>query len=302
MRDFTSDILDLLLSTIKSDGYKFMTVAGYLRNPSPGTVILRHDVDSRPENSLRCAQMEKKLGIAGTYYFRTVPGAWNEEVIREIQRMGHEAGYHYEDLAAAGGDYGKAIKRFEENLAKLRRLVPVETICMHGSPLSKHDNRLLWEKYNYRDYGIEGEPYLDLDFQTIHYLTDTGRCWNGYRYSIRDRIKPMQKTDMRENKPEKSGSATGGSSKSRTGEGMPGVKGNGKHETETGYNTDKERRYEFRSTHDIIEAAKSGNLPPVMMITIHPQRWDNRLIPWLKELIWQNTKNVVKRFLTTSLS
>ena len=64
--------------------------------------------------------------------------------------MGHEIGYHYEDLAMAKGNYEKAILSFEQNLAKLRHIVPVETICMHGSPLSKFDNRKIWEKYDYR--------------------------------------------------------------------------------------------------------------------------------------------------------
>lgn len=300
MRDFTSDSLFLLLSSLKSAGYRFMTVAAYMYNPSPGTVMLRHDVDARPENSLRCARMEQTLGITGTYYFRTVPGAWSEDVIREIHHLGHETGYHYEDLADAGGNYDKAIRRFEENLAKLRRLVPVETICMHGSPVSKHDNRLLWKRYDYRDYGIIGEPYLDIDFQAVTYLTDTGRRWNGDKYSIRDRILPGEQNGIRENAPGKSGTVPGDREMSTTGKGMPGTNGNGKRETETIVNTNREKRYEFRSTPDIIKAAKSGDLPPVMMITIHPQRWDNRLIPWLKELVWQNTKNVVKGFLTTS--
>ena len=30
------------------------------------------------------------------------------------------------------------------------------------------------------------------------------------------------------------------------------------------------------------------------MITTHPQRWTNRPLPWLKELVGQNLKNVVK--------
>jgi len=47
-----------------------------------------------------------------------------------------------------------AICDFERNLEKLRELYPVKTICMHGSPLSKWDNRDLWKRYNYRDYGI----------------------------------------------------------------------------------------------------------------------------------------------------
>jgi hypothetical protein len=30
------------------------------------------------------------------------------------------------------------------------------------------------------------------------------------------------------------------------------------------------------------------------MITFHPQRWTNKPLPWLKELLVQNVKNVVK--------
>jgi hypothetical protein len=33
------------------------------------------------------------------------------------------------------------------------------------------------------------------------------------------------------------------------------------------------------------------------MITIHPQRWTSSPLPWVKELVWQNMKNVVKRVL-----
>jgi hypothetical protein len=267
MRDFTTDRLLHLISTLKSAGYGFTTVAGYLHDlPSPA-VILRHDVDARPANSLRCAEMENRLGIAGTYYFRTVPEAWDEKVISEIHSLGHEIGYHYEDFAVAGGNFERAIENFGRNLEKLRHLAPVETICMHGSPLSKYDNKLLWEKYDYRDFGITGEPYLDIDFNTVHYLTDTGRRWNGEKVSVRDRVMPGN-TDYR-GKKQPGGAVKEGS------------------------------RYNFRSTIDIIKAAESGILPPVMMMTLHPQRWDNKVIPWLHELVWQNIKNVAKRFLTT---
>ena len=37
-----------------------------------------------------------------------------------------------------------AICDFERNLRRFRKLYPVKTICMHGSPLSKWDNRDLW--------------------------------------------------------------------------------------------------------------------------------------------------------------
>ena len=69
----------------------------------------------------------------------------------------------------------KAIKSFEINLEKLRKLYPVKTICMHGSPLSKFDNRKIWDKFDYRDYGIIAEPYFDVDFDKVFYMTDKGR-------------------------------------------------------------------------------------------------------------------------------
>ena len=33
----------------------------------------------------------------------------------------------------------------------------------------------LWEKYDYRDFGIIGEPYFDINFEEVLYLTDTGQ-------------------------------------------------------------------------------------------------------------------------------
>ncbi|HAX93691.1 MAG TPA: hypothetical protein DCY25_07075, partial [Bacteroidales bacterium] len=48
------------------------------------------------------------------------------------------------------------------------------------------------------------------------------------------------------------------------------------------------------SSFDLIRAAVAGNLPDVIMLTLHPQRWDNRPLPWLKELVSQNIKNIGK--------
>lgn len=151
-------------------------------------ILLRHDVDKRPENSLVTARIEADLGWNATYYFRAVPESWNERIIREIAALGHEIGYHYESLATCHGDVDAAWKDFNDNLAKLRKLAPVHSICMHGSPRSKWDNRDMWKKYEYRSAGIDFEPYLDTDFSEYFYLTDTGRCWDGTKFSIRDRI------------------------------------------------------------------------------------------------------------------
>ena len=51
----------------------------------------------------------------------------------------------------------------------------------------------------------------------------------------------------------------------------------------------------FHSTQGIINATKLGDLPDKIMITVHPQRWHANKLLWVKELILQNAKNVVKR-------
>ena len=169
-------------------GYAFQTVSGFIGNAQSKSIVLRHDVDALPANSLRLAQIQSMRGILGTYYFRTVPASFDEDIIGKIDELGHEIGYHYECLSTCNGNLEKAFADFALNLEKLRKLAPVSTICMHGSPRSPWDSRDLWKTYDYRKLGIVGEPYLDLDFGQVFYLTDTGRRWDGWKVSVRDKI------------------------------------------------------------------------------------------------------------------
>lgn len=187
MRDFSIQIYLRLLDALQESDYHFQTFSGFLKHPKERTILLRHDVDDRKEHSLRFARIQHERGMVGTFYFRVVPRSFDRGVIREIAAMGHEIGYHYEDMDLARGNPVRAADLFERHLAQLRDVAPVETICMHGSPLSPYDNRALWETLDYGAYGILGEPYLDLDFRNMLYLTDTGRRWDGHRVSIRDK-------------------------------------------------------------------------------------------------------------------
>ncbi len=188
MRDFTYSIYSDLVDSLKTAGYHFQTFSQYLKNPLEQTVMLRHDVDDRKLHSLEFAKIQHQKGVVGTYYFRMVPESYDEGVIKAIYELGHEVGYHYEDMDFAKGNPDKAILLFERHLEKLRKIVPIHTICMHGSPKSKYDNRDVWKKYNYRDYHLIGEPYFDLNFKEIFYLTDTGRRWDGHKVSVRDKV------------------------------------------------------------------------------------------------------------------
>ena len=74
---------------------------------------------------------------------------------------------------------------FARELEEFRSLCDGKTICMHGSPLSRYDNRDLWKRYDFGDFGIAGEAYLSMAGKGLRYLTDTGRNWGG-KHSVRD--------------------------------------------------------------------------------------------------------------------
>jgi len=177
-----------LLESLISAGYEFQAFKNFVQEPLDKVVILRHDVDKKPENSLRFAEIEHEKGLKASYFFRVVPESLHVDKLLAIKKLGHEIGYHYEDMDSAKGDPEKAIRSFEENLQKLRKLAPIDTICMHGSPLSKYDNKELWRHFDYRDYCIIGEPYFDVDYSKVFYITDTGRKWNNREASIRDKV------------------------------------------------------------------------------------------------------------------
>lgn len=194
--DFTLRQYNLLLDAFKEADYHFVTFRFYCEHKAELStsryVILRHDVDLKAENSLAVAKIEHDLGIVASYYFRVVEQSNKPEIIRSIVELGHEVGYHYEDMTLCDGDVEKAIKHFKEQLTYFHQFYPVKTICMHGSPRSKYDSCDLWKRYDYRDYGLIGEPYFDVDFSKVFYLTDTGRRWDGFNVSVRDKIPVYQ--------------------------------------------------------------------------------------------------------------
>jgi len=200
MRDFSLVQYRRLLAEIKAAGYSFPTIEQYFTAAPEKAVVLRHDVDSWPVNALQMANAEAEAGALATYYFRMSPLSFNPEIIRKIITLGHEIGYHYEDLATQHGNQEKALDSFGRNLAKLRNFYPIKTAAMHGKPLSRHNNLDIWQKADYRSFGLIGEPYLSIDFDQVLYLTDTGNCWDGHKYSIRDEVKsslgfPIHSTD-----------------------------------------------------------------------------------------------------------
>ncbi len=186
-KSYIEQIIKNYPTTLRFDEY-------FLKKEIPQSfVIIRHDVDRMPKRALNMAKIEKSLGVSATYYFRLKKHTFNTDIILKIFEMGHEIGYHYEDLSDASGDMVTALKNFENNLNKLREIVPVKTISMHGRPLKKQDNRDMWkseknDKFLKNKLDILGEVYLDIDYTDIAYINDTGRNWASNKSNIRDKI------------------------------------------------------------------------------------------------------------------
>ena len=194
------------------------------------------------------------MGIQGTYYFRTVAESYDEKIIQQIVSLGHTAGYHYECLTTCNGDMTAAYEDFCRNLEKLRILVPITTACAHGSPRSPWNSQTIWSQYDIHSLGIDYEPMLDTDFSKTLYLTDTGRRWDGYKVSVRDKVPQYQEQWTKE--------------------------GLVFHSTND----------IIQSINDTDHPIRKHNL----LINTHPQRWMPFGMGWLKEATTQNLKTSSK--------
>ena len=181
-RGFSVSDYERLIDSALASGWTFLTVREYLEASTlpENFVVLRHDVDRKVANARALARVEATRGVAATYYFRT--STFEADVAREFEEMGHEVGYHYEDLAATGGDRPAAERRFAENLAEFREAASVRTVCAHGNAFSSQYNPDLWEGRldELSEYGLLGEAYLSMEIGPeagVYYVSDTHRTW-----------------------------------------------------------------------------------------------------------------------------
>jgi hypothetical protein len=180
--------MEKLVKSILNNNFKPLTVSDFfVRNIKEKNVFMRHDVDRRPEKALEMAILENDLNFKSTYYFRTISETYKEDIILQIKDLGHEIGYHYEVMARNKGQKREAIRMFEKELQDMRQIVPIDTICWHGSPLSKWPERNLWDDYQMSDYGVLGDAFLSIDYSNLYYFTDTGRRWDDI-FSVRDKM------------------------------------------------------------------------------------------------------------------
>ena len=251
--DFTIKKYRELVSALKDAGYEFVTYAEYAEgHRADKLVVMRHDVDRQVERARRLAEVESEMRVRASYYLREKFIDDDSDEIRYIESLGHEVGYHYEELVREKGEVDKAYAKFVRNVKKMRQVADVRTITMHGSPTSRFDSKDMWRVYDYKKLGLIGEPQFDVDWSEMFYLTDTGCSWNGV--SRRDKVEERALAW-------------------------------------------KAKGWVYDKTDDVIKALKEESFPNCVMMTTHPQRWTDNMWEWMRELVVQKLKNIIKRFL-----
>jgi len=103
-------------------------------------VIIKHDVESKPEKALKISKIEHSFGIKATYYVHSffLRNPQNVVILKEIISFGHEIGYHYDVLDNNDGDKDKALSEFRRALSDFAdNGFVIKTVCPHGNPLKK---------------------------------------------------------------------------------------------------------------------------------------------------------------------
>jgi hypothetical protein len=105
---------------------------------------MRHDIDTDVARARRMWQVEQRLGVVGSWFFRR--STWDLALMRELAAAGHEVGYHYEELADAVKEHGAATaaearaltgvarERLRGRIARLRATsgLPIHALAAHG--------------------------------------------------------------------------------------------------------------------------------------------------------------------------
>jgi hypothetical protein len=169
-RDFTLKKYEKLCEAVIASRYNNVAFKEYFEeeNNDGGFILIRHDIDANAKFALDMAKVEYDYGIRGTYYFRTIKKVYVPEV-------------------KAKGNVELAIELFSEELAMFRKEYDVKTVCMHGNPLSKWDNKEIWATCKLSDFDLVCEPYLSLDYNKVAYFSDSGRTWED-KNKIKDKI------------------------------------------------------------------------------------------------------------------
>lgn len=175
--DFTYSGYRQLLSLLKKNDYEIASYHNWEKKER--CAILRHDIDYRIEDAIALAKIEQKCAVRSTYFilissdFYNIFSSKNRKLIRELYKMGHEIGLHFDEAAypEIEGNIEKIQERilYEINLLENMTGISVKTVSMHRPSKEMLD----------ADLHIPNivNSYSNLFFKQFKYLSDSRRHW-----------------------------------------------------------------------------------------------------------------------------
>lgn len=185
LQDFTYDAYVRLLISLKKK-CKILPFCEVSEATTP-YLILRHDVDASLEAALRMANMEHDLGVRSTYFvlfsykFYNLLERGDFTILKEISRLGHEIGLHYDVLTYES--YGRNMKdTLEHEIKMLERLVDtrVTSIARHNVSLTTREDPFKDVRNYVNAYNPELCEIFVSDSCRAWFLNDLSRFLDGH--------------------------------------------------------------------------------------------------------------------------
>lgn len=170
---------ETLLQSLKDRGYQFLTIPDLAAGAKSGhlpdlSCVIRTDVDTDTATAAAMFEIERKLEVRASYYFRL--STIDTDLMRRIFASGSEVGYHYEELAtvckrsglkdkadvdaylpAIRDEFAADLEYFAACLGRM----PV-TICSHGDWMNRRigiPNHYIIDAPLRRRYALIAEAY-----------------------------------------------------------------------------------------------------------------------------------------------
>lgn len=185
MMEFTYTSYEGLLKTLQEANYTFVDYHHF--GAYPRNVILRHDIDNSVDKAIKLAELEAKLGVKSTYFVLMTSDFYNpaskksQKGLSKIQKLGHEIGLHFDEMAY--DDLEDVVDTIQKEAKLLSDILgtPITTVSMHRPSQKTLD----------ANYEIPGmiNSYGKTFFNDFKYLSDSRRRW---REPVLDIIKSGQ--------------------------------------------------------------------------------------------------------------
>lgn len=149
-------------------------------------ILLRHDIDYTPKRAFEIAKIEQSLNIKSSFFVRVHGEHYHPfdreayPIFKEILKLGHEIGLHYEAKTLSRSFQNTTIALFRKEKEVLEAIFDIKIVsASEHADLNRQDKywtNHLFKKIDKNKLGIKHHTY-EKEFQTF-YLADSCGQWN----------------------------------------------------------------------------------------------------------------------------